>query len=99
MASKSRWLPPFNEGPPSTIKITYPLFEWAKIGGKGLVPVKPLTLKSPPKDGDTEPQDMSWDKVVPGMMLRIRVSIILSQLSLSLFLSFFFLSLSYLVLI
>ena len=74
-AAKPRWLPPFVRGTfPTTVKVTYPLYEWAKPPARGIVPTKPLTVQLPPKEGETEATNIPWDKVAPGMMLRIRVS-------------------------
>ena len=68
MTSKSHWLLPFNENLSFIIKIIYSLFEWTKIDDKELISIKSLILKSSSKDDNTEPQDMSWDKVVLDMI-------------------------------
>jgi len=74
-AAKPRWLPPFVRGTfPTTVKVTYPLYEWTKPPARGMVPTKLLTVQLPPKEGETEATNIPWDKVAPGMMLRIRVS-------------------------
>jgi hypothetical protein len=75
MAAKPRWLPPFVRGTvPTTVKVTYPLYEWTKPPATGMVPTRRLICQLPPKEGETEATKIPWDKVTPGMMLRIRVS-------------------------
>jgi hypothetical protein len=74
-------MPPFTTGPGvgqiSTVKFTYPLFEWTKKGKKELVLSKPLKLQFPPTtEGETlaETDNITTrDKVVPGAMLRVKV--------------------------
>ena len=81
VGSKGRWLPPFTAGPgadePFTVKFTYPLFEWTKKGRTELVRAKPLKLQFPlTTEGETSAQTdniTTWDKVVPGTMLRVKV--------------------------
>jgi len=76
-AGKGCWLPPFTGGSlgaESMVQITYPLFEFPKTGKRELR-AAPLKLQSPPaKDGEQQHSEMSWDKVVPGTMLRIKVN-------------------------
>jgi len=83
VGSKGRWLPPFTTGPgigqTSTVRFTYPLFEWTKKGRKELVRAKPLKLQSPPTtEGETSAETdniTTWDKVVPGTILRVKFRI------------------------
>jgi len=77
VGAKGHWLPPFTAGEPSTVKITYPLFQWTETGKKELVRTKLLTLQLPPMtEGETSARTdniTTWDKVVPGTMLRVKV--------------------------
>jgi len=73
-----RWFPPFSGSPATRLSICYPLYEYTKTDKKELVRTEPLKLQSPPTT-EGEPSESNkayitdWDKVVPGMMLRIKV--------------------------
>lgn len=70
MASKPYWLASFL---PGKVRIIYPLCEWTKPSAKGMLLVKPLMMQLSLKKGEIETINLSWDKVISGMMLRIRV--------------------------
>jgi hypothetical protein len=72
LARAARWYPPFDNDR-CTVSVTYPLYEKDKAKRTlELSPTKPLKAMRPRDDGDGV-EDIAWDQVKPGTVIRIKV--------------------------
>jgi hypothetical protein len=77
LARAERWYPPFDHDR-CTVSVTYPLYEKDKSRRiSDLSPTKPLKVLRAKDDGDGV-EEIVWDQVKPGTVMRIKVFLLLS---------------------